>query len=114
MWHRFLEFPATSLDIIMAGEKRKRALFKEEYKETRINWCKRLRAINIHDALKQVIKEQTEFQGVQEAVIQVILVDESPVVAVIGINGGKNLLFMLPAFYSGGRVSIVIMPLIVL
>jgi hypothetical protein len=61
MWHRFLKFPATSLNITVAGKKRKRAPFKKKYKEARINRCKRLRAINIHDALKQIMGEQTEF-----------------------------------------------------
>ena len=100
--------------MIVAGEKRKRTLFEEEYKEARINRCKRLRAINIHDALKQVMREQTEFRGVQKAAIRAIMAGESPVMAVIGIGGGKNLLFMLPAFCSGGRVNVIIISLIAL
>jgi RecQ family ATP-dependent DNA helicase len=98
----------------MAGEKRKRTLFKKEYKEARINRYKRLRAINIHDALKQVMGEQTEFRGVQEAAIRAVMAGESPVVAVMGTGGGKSLLFMLPAFCSGGGVSVVVVPLIAL
>jgi superfamily II DNA helicase RecQ len=39
---------------------------------------------------------------------------ESPVITVIGTGGGKSLLFMLSAFYSGGGVSVIIIPLIVL
>jgi superfamily II DNA helicase RecQ len=98
----------------VAGEKRKRISFKKKYKEARINRCKRLRAINIHDALKQVMKEQTEFRGVQKAVIRAIMIGESPVVAVIETGERKSLLFMLPAFCSGERVSVIIIPLIVL
>jgi superfamily II DNA helicase RecQ len=36
------------------------------------------------------------------------------VIAIIGTGGGKNLLFMLPAFYNGGRMNVIIISLIVL
>jgi superfamily II DNA helicase RecQ len=114
MWHRFLGFPATPPDAVVAGEKRKRAPFEEEYEEARIDRCKRLRATNIHDALKQVMGEQAEFRGVQEVAMRAIMAGESPVVAVMGTGGGKSLLFMLPAFCSGGGGSVVVVPLIAL
>jgi superfamily II DNA helicase RecQ len=98
----------------MAGDKRKRALFKKEYKETRIKRHKRLRATDIHNTLKQIIKEQAEFREMQKAVIRAIITGESPVITMIGTSGGKNLLFMLPAFYNNGGINIVIIPLIVL
>lgn len=50
----------------------------------------------------------------QEPVIKVIIAGESPVMVVIGTGDGKNLLFILPAFYSSGGVSVIVVPLIVL
>jgi superfamily II DNA helicase RecQ len=51
---------------------------------------------------------------VQKAIIRAIMVGESPVITIIGTDRGKNLLFMLPAFCSGGRMNVIIMSLIVL
>jgi superfamily II DNA helicase RecQ len=113
-WHRFWGFPVSVPDMVVAGDKRKRAPFEEEYEEARMERHKRLRATDIHNALKQVMGEQAEFRGVQEAVMRAIMAGESPVVAVMGTGGGKSLLFMLPAFCSGGGVSVVVVPLIAL
>jgi superfamily II DNA helicase RecQ len=113
-WHRFLGFTPTPPDVMVTGEKRKRAPFEEEYEEARIDRWKRLRATDIHDALKQVMGEQAQFRGVQEDAIRAIMAGESPVVAVMGTGGGKSLLFMLPAFCSGGGVSVIVVPLIAL
>jgi hypothetical protein len=115
MWHRFLGFTSKPPpDMMVAGEKRKRAPFEEEYEEGRIDRWKRLRATDIHEALKQVMGEQTQFRGVQERAMRAIMTGESPVVAVMGTGGGESLLFMLPAFCSGGGLSVVVVPLIAL
>ena len=113
-WHRFLGFTPTPSDTVVAGEKRKRAPFEEEYEEARIDRWKRLRTTDIHDALKQIMGEQAQFRGVQEGAMRAIMAGESPVMAVMGTGGSKSLLFMLPAFCSGGGVSIVMIPLIAL
>jgi hypothetical protein len=63
-WYRFLGFIPTPPDMMVAGEKRKRAPFEEEYEEARIDCWKRLRTIDVHDALKQVMGEQARFRGV--------------------------------------------------
>jgi superfamily II DNA helicase RecQ len=99
---------------VVAGEKRKRALFEKKYKEARIDRYKRLRATNIYNALKQIMGEQAEFRGVQEMAMRAIMAGESPIIAVIGTGGEKSLLFILPAFYSGREGSIVMVPLIAL
>jgi superfamily II DNA helicase RecQ len=113
-WHRFLGFEPGPDEIGIHDRKRKRAPFEEEYEEGRIDRCKRLRATNIHDALKQMMGEKAEFRGVQEPAIKAIMAGESPVVVVMGTGGGKSLLFMLPAFCSSGGVTAVVVPLIAL
>jgi superfamily II DNA helicase RecQ len=35
---------------------------------------------------------------------------QTPLVAVLPVNGGKNLIFMVPAILSGSKVTIVITP----
>jgi superfamily II DNA helicase RecQ len=47
--------------------------------------------------LQQIIGKTAEFRGVQKEAVAAMVAEESPVVAVMPIEGGKSLLFMLLA-----------------
>lgn len=94
--------------------KRKIAPFQMEAEDARMMRWKRLRKINIHQGLRQMMGDDRRFRGVQEPAIQAIMEGQSPIVVVMGTGGGKSLLFMLPAWCEPGGTSIVVVPLIAL
>ena len=51
-----------------------------------------------------------ELRGIQAPVLQAITHGTSPIVAVMPTGGGKSVLFMLPAWVSGGGLTIVVVP----
>ncbi|KAF2812022.1 uncharacterized protein BDZ99DRAFT_383412, partial [Mytilinidion resinicola] len=63
--------------------------------------------------LKALVGKKAEFWGVQRPVLKAIIHYKSPVVAIIGIGGGKSVLFILPALYLTG-VTVVVMLLVLL
>jgi superfamily II DNA helicase RecQ len=95
-WHRFLGFQA-DLDESKKSRKQKRAPFKSEADEARIDQWGQLRKMDASAQLKRMMGDSAEFRGVQEAAIVAITAGESPVVAVMPTGGGKSLLFMLLA-----------------
>jgi superfamily II DNA helicase RecQ len=65
-------------------------------------------------ALQQMTgNDQFQFRGVQGQAMQAIQHGISPIVAVMPTGGGKSMLFMLPAWVSGG-LTVVVVPLIAL
>jgi superfamily II DNA helicase RecQ len=56
-----------------------------------------LRKIDTTAQLKQIIDKAAKFRSVQKEAIAAIIAGESPVVAVMPIEGGKSLLFILLA-----------------
>jgi superfamily II DNA helicase RecQ len=64
--------------------------------------------------LKRMMDDKAEFRGVQKEAIEAIVVDESPVVAVMPTGASKSLLFMLPAWAEQGGTTVVVAPLIAL
>jgi RecQ family ATP-dependent DNA helicase len=111
-WHRFLGFGADDCHGVKPGAKRVRDAFEGAREEARFRRFKRLRQVDIHGRLKQMMGEEVDFRGTQEAVIRAIICGESPIVQITGTGGGKSLSFMLPAFCSPDGVTIVIVPLV--
>jgi len=114
MWHRFLGFESAMGKESSQGGKRKIELFESEAEEGRMQRWKRLRSIKIEDELQRVMSVDSRFRGVQKPAIEAIMAEKSPVVIVMATEGGKSLLFMLPAWCSQGGTSIIVMPLIAL
>lgn len=112
-WHRFLGFQDGKEEEV-TSKKRKRAPFKSEADEARINQWGRLRKMDTTAQLKRMISKTAKFRGVQEQAIEAIVAGESPVVAVMPTGGGKSLLFMLPAWAAQGGSTMVVIPLIAL
>jgi len=114
MWHRFLRFESTAFDDSSQGEKRKVAPFEIEAEEFRMRRWKRLRDVEVEGELKRVMGPDSRFRGVQKPAMEAIMAGKSPVVVVMPTEGGKSLLFMLPAWCSRGGTTIVVVPLIAL
>lgn len=78
-----------------------------------LRW-KKQRTLDVDACLVQAMGSEGHFRGVQRATIKAILHGESPVITIMATGGGKSLLFMLPALYSPGGTTIIVVPLIAL
>jgi superfamily II DNA helicase RecQ len=77
--------------------KRKRAPFKSEADEARINQWGQLRKMDTAAQLQRIIGKAAKFRGVQKEAINAIVASKSPIVAVMPTRAGKSMLFMLLA-----------------
>jgi len=93
-----------------AGCKRKRA-DDDDMQEVRHAQWKRLREVDIHEELKQMLGDQATFRGLQESALKAIMRNESPILVIIGTGAGKSLLFQLPAHSQKSGTTVVIVPL---
>jgi superfamily II DNA helicase RecQ len=72
-----------------------------------------MQLVDVDSKLKKLLEEEAAFRSVQKPAIQAIMQHKSPIVAIIGTEAGKSVLFILPASVSS-RVTIVVMPLVAL
>jgi superfamily II DNA helicase RecQ len=94
--------------------KRKQGPWETEADENRRQRQWQLHQANMTDALQRMTNDDhSQFRGVQEQAIRAIQHGVSPVVVVMPTGGGKSMLFMLPAWVSGG-LTVVVVPLIAL
>lgn len=113
VWHCFLGFPSAHQGVGMSGRaKRKRQVYEEEMQDAQLARWKRLRGVDIHRELEQMLGSEARFRGLQEPVLQAIMKHQSPIVAVMGTGVGKTLLFQLPAKSMNSGTTIVISPLV--
>ena len=75
---------------------------------------KQLWQIDIVSKLKEILRVKIKFQGCQQAVIQFIMWEKNCVTQVMSTRKRKSLLFMLPAWCSFSKISIVVISLIAL
>jgi superfamily II DNA helicase RecQ len=80
------------------GCKRKQQADDDNMQEVRRVQWKRLREVDIHEELKQMLGKQAKFQGLQELALKAIIRNESPIIVIIGTGAGKSLLFQLLAY----------------
>lgn len=112
-WHCFLGFPSAHQGVGMSGRaKRKRQADEEEMQEAQLARWKRLRGVDIHAALEQILGSEARFRGLQEPVLRAIMRHQSPILAVMATGEGKTLLFQLPARSAGSGTTVVITPLV--
>ena len=109
-WHKFLQF-GSAHDGLGAGCKRKRTINDDDMQEVRQARWKRLRKVDIHEELRQIVGEQAQFRGLQESALKAIMRNESPILVIMGTGAGKSLLFQLPAHSQKSGTTVVIMPL---
>lgn len=114
-WHRWLGLDVDRLDV-RVGTKRKSRVAATETIGLSVSTVrvKRLRRMDIVGRLKAILGAEAEFRGCQQAAIQSIMQGENCIVQVMGTGGGKSLSFMLPAWYSTSRISVVVVPLVAL
>jgi superfamily II DNA helicase RecQ len=62
---------------------------------------------------KMTGEDNIVFRGNQGPIMQAIQTGVSPIVATMPTGGGKSMFFMLPTF-AAGRLTVVVVPLIVL
>ena len=106
-WHRFLGFQIPGEGIRGFG-KRKQAEWEEEVGSRRRKRHRRFQTIDIDIELRKMIRDDhAEFRGIQKSIVECVIKGKERVLAIIPTGGGKSLLFILPAFYGAGGVSIV-------
>ena len=112
-WHCWLGFASAHQGVGMSGRtKRKRQIYEEEMQDTQLARWKRLRRVDIHAELEQMLGSTMRFRGLQEPVLEAIMKHKSPILAVMGTGVGKSLLFQLPAKSMHSGTTVVITPLV--
>ncbi|KFY98398.1 hypothetical protein V500_01689 [Pseudogymnoascus sp. VKM F-4518 (FW-2643)] len=97
-----------------SGTKRKRSLFEEEMDEVQAQRWKKLRTVDIQQALEEMFGAGTQFRGLQKPALEAIMKHESPILVVMGTGVGKSTLFQIPAKSASSGTTIVITPLVLL
>jgi superfamily II DNA helicase RecQ len=72
-----------------------------------------MQLVDVDSKLKKLLEEEAAFYSVQKPIIQAIIQHKSPIVAIIGIEAGKSVLFILPTSISS-RVTIIVVLLVAL
>jgi RecQ family ATP-dependent DNA helicase len=112
-WHRFLEFASTCpADPSHGRTKRKRSSVEDEMDEVQVQRWKKLRTVDIQQALEDMYGAGAQFRGLQKPALEAIMRNESPVLVVMGTSVGKTLLFQIPAMSVGSGTTVVITPLV--
>jgi RecQ family ATP-dependent DNA helicase len=112
-WHRFLEFASTCAPEPSArATKRKRASFEDEMDEAQAVRWKKLRTVDIQQALEDMYGPGARFRGLQQPALEAIMQNESPILVVMGTSVGKTMLFQIPAMSVGSGTTVVITPLV--
>jgi superfamily II DNA helicase RecQ len=111
-WHAFCMFESTLREekqvqkpARITMETAREATFEENRR-----W-QAMRQVDVQGQLQQMLGEGARFRGVQEAALQAIMWQATPIVVIMGTGGGKSMLFMLPARCSSG-LTVVIVPLV--
>ncbi|KFZ20112.1 hypothetical protein V501_00293 [Pseudogymnoascus sp. VKM F-4519 (FW-2642)] len=96
------------------GTKRKRPSFEDEMDEVQAQRWKKLRTVDIQQALEEMFGASTQFRGLQKPALEAIMKHESPILVVMGTGVGKLMLFQIPAKSVSSGTTIVITPLVLL
>ena len=110
-WHQFLQFDLT-LSVPPSQGSSAAAVWKEASEQEYQRW-QQIRNTDIQASLEQLEGKGAQFRGCQRPVIEAIMQQRSPVVAIMGTGMGKSLSFMLPALTSTGA-TVVVVPLLAL
>ncbi|OBT81153.1 hypothetical protein VE02_10081 [Pseudogymnoascus sp. 03VT05] len=92
--------------------KRKRPSFEDEMDEVQAQRWKKLRTVDVQQALEDMFGAGTQFRGLQKPALEAIMKHESPILVVMGTGVGKLMLFQIPAKSVSSRTTIVITPLV--
>ena len=92
-WHKFLQFKSAQETGTDAGQKQKRPSLDDDMQHAQMARWKRLRTVDIHDELRQMLGDKAEFRGLQKSALEAIMENKSLILVIIGIGVGKSLLF---------------------
>ncbi|KFZ24201.1 hypothetical protein V502_01319, partial [Pseudogymnoascus sp. VKM F-4520 (FW-2644)] len=110
----YAQFASTCQGDPTRGTKRKRPSFEEEMDEVQAQRWKKLRTVDIQQALEEMFGAGTQFRGLQKPALEAIMKHESPILVVMGTGVGKSMLFQIPAKSASSGTTIVITPLVLL
>lgn len=105
-WHRFLHFPSTQ-----EVKNRHTTQAERQADELRLQRWTTMRATDQQAQLQVLLGPAAQFRGMQQQVVDAVLQQKSPIVAVMATGAGKSLAFLLPASCSSG-VTVVVVPLL--
>jgi hypothetical protein len=89
-WHPFLEFASSQPDPV-SRTKRKRSSVEDEMDGVQAVRWKKLRTVDIQQALEDVCGSGAEFRGLQKPALEAIRKNESPVLVVMGTAWEDNI-----------------------
>jgi superfamily II DNA helicase RecQ len=119
-WHQFLQFESTlstsQREAPAAAAQQERQAARQEHQgasDEQFRRWRQMRETDIQASLEQLQGRGAQFRGCQRPVIEAIMQQKSPIVAVMGTGCGKSLAFMLPALTSTG-VTVLVVPLVAL
>jgi superfamily II DNA helicase RecQ len=110
-WHQFLQFNST----LSAPKQNSTAAAAQQQqgKEEQYRRWQQMRSTDIQASLERLEGQGAQFRSCQRPVIEAVMQQKSPIVAVMGTGTGKSLTFMLPALTSTG-VTVLVVPLLAL
>ncbi|KAM3083636.1 hypothetical protein ACMFMG_004280 [Clarireedia jacksonii] len=120
IWHEFLglggvqqgqEEGQTKEQEMIRARKRPRPSEDDQESGSYRRW-KHARGVDLREKLQEMMGVRSEFRGVQEEMIRVILDATLRVLVVMSTGGGKSLLFMMPVWVQRHGMSVVVVLLI--
>ncbi|TKW60305.1 MAG: DUF3505 domain-containing protein [Blastochloris viridis] len=115
-WHFLLGFPSApgfSRATIPSGSKRGLAAVDlEHFQELQVARWKQLRKVNLDLELQRLLGSNATFRQGQKPILEAIMSNRNPILAIMPTSGGKSLLFQLPAASCPDSITIVVVPLV--
>jgi superfamily II DNA helicase RecQ len=65
--------------------------------------------VDIQKQLESLVGKEARFQNIQQAVMQAIMQQKSPIIVIISTGAGKSMLFTLPASCLTGLTVVVVL-----
>ncbi|KAF2218115.1 P-loop containing nucleoside triphosphate hydrolase protein, partial [Elsinoe ampelina] len=109
-WHKFLGFSSALEDPVEGSEARRQEELRLKADQF-LRW-KKIRAIQLTQALHQLHGPGAVFRGLQKKALKAIIEGERRLMVIMGTGKGKSLLFMLPVKAVPGGLTVVIVPLV--
>ncbi|KAL6359919.1 hypothetical protein LRP88_07347 [Fusarium phalaenopsidis] len=115
-WHFLLGFPSApgfSRATIPSGSKRGLAAVDlEHFQQLQAARWKQLRKVDLDLELQRLLGPNATFRQGQKPILEAIMGNRNPILAIMPTSGGKSLLFQLPAASCPDGITIVVVPLV--
>ncbi|KAI8651067.1 hypothetical protein NCS57_01442500 [Fusarium keratoplasticum] len=84
----------------------------EHFQELQVARWKQLRKVNLDLELQRLLGSNATFRQGQKPILEAIMSNRNPILAIMPTSGGKSLLFQLPAASCPDSITIVVVPLV--